>query len=76
MTQEHMAMLATAIEASTRPQFRALIASFTEVPSEQIVIMGGVIGLMLRGMHREMGDAWLEAVIQAALQPQSPVEPT
>ena len=75
MTQEEMAMLATAIEASTRPQFKALIAGFTQAPSEQIVIMGGVIGLMLRGMHRELGDVWLEAVIKAALQPPSPVAP-
>ena len=74
MTQEGMAMLATAIEASTRPQFKALIAGFTEEPSEQIVIMGGVIGLMLRGMHRELGDAWLEALLKTVLQPPAVVE--
>lgn len=75
MTQEQMAMLATAIEASTRPQFKTLIASFTEEPSEQIVIMGGVIGLMLREMHRELGDVWLEALLKTVLQPPAVIAP-
>lgn len=69
MTPEQLAMLAVAVEASTRPQFKALLAGFTDSPQEQTVIMGGVIGLMARQMYKQLGDAWLEAFIRAVMQP-------
>lgn len=62
------------IERDLRVTLWDVVKHATPVEDEQIQIATGVVTLMLKDLYRQLGQAWLEAIIKAVLI-ETPVDP-
>jgi hypothetical protein len=77
LSPQQKAEVSTIINRELRGVLRDVVAHATPLPEEQIEIASGVVGLLLRDMYRQRGQAWLEELLKVVLQPlDAPLPPT
>lgn len=64
-----LARAAVAIEHTYRQALKDSIANFDATPEEEVIVTSGVIGLLVKGMYRQRGSPWLEALLKMVLEP-------